>query len=413
MKYNCKFFAIALSYNMTKILSFKAPKGFLFSTAEASIKKPGRTDIALIISEVEADIAGVFTTNTVKAAPVKLCIKKTKSGKGRIIVVNSGNANACTGAQGTKDANDIISHISKQLGIKSSLIYPCSTGVIGTQLPMERILPALPALTHNVGEASFEDVSRAIMTTDTFPKMITKKIKVGNTMGTLSGICKGAGMIAPNMATMLCFILTDIAVEQKTLNASLKNSVNKSFNRITIDGDMSTNDTVLLMANGVLGNKPITGKSNFLIPFQKALDELTYELATLVVKDGEGATKLIEVFVKGASNESEATKAALSIANSSLVKTAIYGNDANWGRIMCALGYSGISFKEEKTDIYFNNIKVVKGGLANNKDKEATETLKAKTVKITIDLHLGNSSSKVLTCDLTEEYIRINAEYRT
>ena len=398
---------------MSKMLNSKGPKGFLFSTAEAAIKKPGRKDIALIISETEADIAGAFTTNNVKAAPVKLCMKKIKSGKGQVIVVNSGNANACTGLQGTKDATDIVSHISKQFGLRTSLIYPCSTGVIGTQLPMQRIIPSLPALIQDAGISSFDDVARAIMTTDTFPKMVTKKIKVGNAMGTISGICKGAGMIAPNMATMLCFILTDIAVQQKTLNKTLKSSVNKSFNRITIDGDMSTNDTVLMMANGVLGNKPLTEKSEPFQAFQKALDDLAYELALLVVKDGEGATKLIEVHVKGTRNEQEAAKAALSIANSSLVKTAIYGNDANWGRIMCALGYSGVAFREEKTDIYFNNIKVVKGGLANNRDKEATETLKAKTIKITVDLHSGSSSSKVLTCDLTEEYIRINAEYRT
>ncbi len=398
---------------MSKITTGKAPKGFLFSTAEAAIKKPGRKDVALIISEVEAEISGAFTTNTVKAAPVRLCLKKIRSGKGRVIVVNSGNANACTGTQGTKDAGDIISHISTQLRIKPSLIYPCSTGVIGTRMPMDRIIPAIPALTHNVGGASFEDVARAIMTTDTFPKMITKKIKIGNNMGTLSGICKGAGMIAPNMATMLCFILTDIAVEQKTLNKTLKSSVNRSFNRITIDGDMSTNDTVLMMANGMLGNKPLSEKSGPFQTFQKALNDLAYELALLVVKDGEGATKLIEIHVKGTRNEPDAAKAALAIANSNLVKTAIYGNDANWGRIMCALGYSGIAFREEKTDIFFNNIKVVKGGLANNKDKEATETLKSKTIKITVDLHSGSASSKVLTCDLTEEYIRINAEYRT
>jgi glutamate N-acetyltransferase/amino-acid N-acetyltransferase len=391
----------------------KGPKGFLFSTAEAAIKKPGRKDIALIISEVEAAIAGTFTTNTVKAAPVKICMNKIKSGKGRVIVVNSGNANACTGTQGTKDANEIISHISKHLKIKSSLIYPCSTGVIGTRMPMERILPSLPVLTQNAGSFSLEDVAKAIMTTDTFPKIVTKKIKIGNATGTMSGICKGAGMIAPNMATMLCYILTDIAVEQKTLTKALKNAVNKSFNRITIDGDMSTNDTVLMMSNGMLGNTSLTVKSEFFYSFQKALDNLAYELAKLVVKDGEGATKLIEVYVKGTRNEPDAARAALSIANSSLVKTAIYGNDANWGRIMAALGYSGIAFKEEKTDIYFNNIKVVKAGLANNKDREATEALKAKNIKITVDLHAGSSSSRVLTCDLTEEYIRINAEYRT
>ena len=398
---------------MLKTTNSKTPKGFLFSTAEAAIKKPGRKDLALIISEVEANIAGAFTTNTVKAAPVKLCMKKIQSGKGRVIVVNSGNANACTGTQGTKDANDIISHISRQLAIKTSLIYPCSTGVIGTPMPVQRVLPAIPALIRNVGKASFGDVAKAIMTTDTFAKMVTKKMKIGNETGTISGICKGAGMIAPNMATMLCFILTDIGIEQKTLSKALRSSVSKSFNRITIDGDMSTNDTVLMMANGILGNKPLTGKSEIFHPFQKALEEITCELARLVVKDGEGATKLIEVYVKGTRNETDATRAAFSIANSSLVKTAIYGNDANWGRIMAALGYSGIAFREAKTDIYFNNIKVVKGGLANNKDKEATETLKAKTIKITVDLHAGSSSSKVLTCDLTEDYIRINAEYRT
>lgn len=413
MKYNCKFSEIALSYNMSKITNSKGPKGFLFSTVEAAIKKPGRKDIALIVSEIEADIAGAFTTNTVKAAPVKLCMKKIKSGKGQVIIVNSGNANACTGPEGMKNANDMISLVAGRLNIKPSLIYPCSTGVIGTQMPMTRIIPAIPALTQNLGGSSFEEVAKAMMTTDTFPKIITKKIKIGKAMGTIAGICKGAGMIAPNMATMLCFILTDIAVKPETLNKTLKSSVNKSFNRISIDGDMSTNDTVLMMSNSVLGNIPLTEKSQLFQKFQNTLNDLTYELALLVVKDGEGATKLIEVHVKGTRNESDAAKAAFSIANSSLVKTAIYGNDANWGRIMAALGYSGVVFKEEKTDIFFNNIKVVKGGLANNKDKEATDTLKAKKIKITVDLHSGSSSSKVLTCDLTEEYIRINAEYRT
>ena len=398
---------------MSKTTDSKTPKGFLFSTAEAAIKKPGRKDIALILSEAGANIAGTFTTNTVKAAPVRICMKKIKSGKGRLIVVNSGNANACTGDQGTRDANNIISHLAKLLGVNSSLIYPCSTGVIGTPMPVERILPSLPALAGDLGRSSFGDVAKAIMTTDTFPKIVTKKIKLGNMTGTLSGICKGAGMIAPNMATMLCFFLTDIAVEQKTLNKALKSSVSKSFNHITIDGDMSTNDTVLMMANGMLGNKPLAGKSEDLQTFQKTLDGLAYELAKLVVKDGEGATKLIEVYVKGARNEADATKAAFSIANSSLVKTAIYGNDANWGRIMAAVGYSGVAFREEKADIFFNAVKVAKNGLANNKDREATEVLKGKNIKITVDLHSGSASSKVLTCDLTEEYIRINAEYRT
>jgi glutamate N-acetyltransferase/amino-acid N-acetyltransferase len=215
------------------------------------------------------------------------------------------------------------------------------------------------------------------------------------------------------MATMLCFILTDIAVEKRALNAAVRDAVNESFNRITIDGDMSTNDTLLLMANSALGNTPITGNSKYFGAFRKALNEITYDLSRLIVKDGEGATKVIEVVVKGAKSDSHALKAAFSIADSNLVKTAVYGNDANWGRIMCALGYSGIPLREEKTDIFFGGIQVVKKGLANNRDAEATAFLKEKEITITVDLHAGKSTAKVLTCDFTEEYVRINAEYRT
>jgi len=398
---------------MPGINDMKTPPGFLFSTAEAAIKKPGRKDIALIVSEVESNIAGTFTKNAVKAAPVRLCMRNIKSCKGRVIIVNSGNANACTGKSGMHDAERIAADVSRRLDIKPSLAYICSTGVIGTPLPMERITPALDALVDNVGSSSFADVAEAIMTTDTFPKIVSRSLKIGGKSGTITGVCKGAGMIAPNMATMLCFILTDVALEKRALGAALKESVSKSFNRITIDGDMSTNDTVLLMANGMLGNAPITLKSRYFSAFSKALDEVTYALSKLVVKDGEGATKLIEVIVKGAKSDSHALKAAFAIANSSLVKTAIYGNDANWGRIMCAVGYSGIPFHEEKADVFFNAVQVVKRGLANNKDKEATAVLKAKEIIITVDLHAGSSSAKVLTCDFTEEYIRINAEYRT
>ncbi|MDA8239128.1 MAG: bifunctional glutamate N-acetyltransferase/amino-acid acetyltransferase ArgJ [Nitrospiraceae bacterium] len=398
---------------MAETADIKTPAGFLFSTAEASIKKPGRKDIALIVSEVEANIAGTFTKNAVKAAPVRLCMRNIRSGKGRVIIVNSGNANACTGKKGMHDAEKIAADVSRRLNIKPSLAYICSTGVIGTPLPMERITPALAPLAGNIGGSSFADVAEAIMTTDTFPKMVSRSIKIGGKSGTITGVCKGAGMIAPNMATMLCFILTDVALEKRALSAALKESVSKSFNRITIDGDMSTNDTVLLMANGLLGNAPITRSVKYFGAFKKALDEVTYGLSKLVVKDGEGATKVIEVDVKGARSESHALKAAFAVANSNLVKTAIYGNDANWGRIMCALGYSGIPLREDKTDIFFNGIQVVKEGLANNKDKEATAALKAKEITITVDIHSGKSSATVLTCDFTEEYIRINAEYRT
>ncbi len=398
---------------MKKSSAISVPQGFFFSVAEAAIKKPGRKDLALIFSEVESTVACTFTTNTVKAAPVRLCMHKIKSGRGQAIIVNSGNANACTGKQGIKDARDIVAKASKQLGIGIGLIYICSTGVIGTPMPMQRIIPAIGPLAGSLGNASFDGVSKAIMTTDTFPKITSRQVTIQGKQGIIAGICKGAGMIAPNMATMLCFILTDIAVEKKTLHAALKSAVGKSFNRITIDGDMSTNDTALIMANGVLGNKPVTKNSSGFPAFQKALDELCYELSKLIVKDGEGATKLVEVIVKNAKNEKDAERAALAIANSSLVKTAIYGNDANWGRIMAALGYSKAKFDPDKADIFFNKVQVVKKGVRNNKDKEATEEMKKKELKITVDLHAGRAFVKVLTCDLTEDYIRINAEYRT
>lgn len=389
------------------------PKGFLFSTAEAAIKTPGRKDLALIYSEAEANIAGAFTTNKIKAAPVKLDIKKIRSGRGQAIVVNSGNANACTGKKGIQDAVDMVRLIADGLNIKPSLVYICSTGVIGMPMPMDRIIPKTSGLIANLGSSSMEDVAKAIMTTDTFPKIINKRVKIGSRTGSIAGICKGAGMIWPDMATMLCFIMTDIAVNHKTLDKALNDAVKGSFNTITIDGDRSTNDTVLIMANGLLGNPQITEKSKSYIAFKKALSEVTLELSRLIVKDGEGASKFIEVEVKGARNKAHAEKAAFAVANSNLVKTAIYGNDANWGRIMAALGYSGVPIKEEKVDINFGKVRIVNKGLGTGKDKEANEVLKRKDVKIIIDLHLGGSSAKVLTCDLTEEYIKVNAAYRT
>ncbi len=390
------------------------PEGFLFSAGEAAIKKPGRKDIVLIYSETEANIAGAFTTNRVKAAPVKLAMKKITSGRGQAIIVNSGNANACTGKKGMKDAAETASLTAKSLKINPSLVYVCSTGVIGTPMPMEKIKAAIPVLTANLGRLSLRDAASAIMTTDTFPKVISKKVQIRNRTGTIAGICKGAGMIAPNMATMLCFILTDIAVEKRTLSKALKDSVRESFNRITIDGDMSTNDTALIMANGMMGNSEIKENSASYKIFKNALDDITYELSRLIVKDGEGATKLITIEVKGADDEKEAENAAFSVANSNLVKTAIYGNDANWGRIMAALGYSGISLNEENVSIHLGNIKVVNKGTGTGKDADANNYLKNNIeVSILINLNKGAASAKVLTCDLTEEYVRVNAEYRT
>jgi glutamate N-acetyltransferase/amino-acid N-acetyltransferase len=389
------------------------PKGFLFSTAEAAIKKPGRKDLALICSETEATVAGMFTTNRVKAAPVQLDMKRIRSGKGQAIIVNSGNANACTGSRGMADALQMTKAVADGLNLKSSLAYVCSTGVIGTPMPMEKIKKKVPELINNLGRSTLEDVASAIMTTDTFPKIAGKRITVDGKTGMLVGICKGAGMICPDMATMLCFILTDMAVERKALRKALHEAVGKSFNRITVDGDMSTNDTVIIMANGMLGNLPVTEKSPAYASFTRALDEITHTLSKMIVQDGEGATKLIEIKVKGAGNETDATAAAFAVANSSLVKTAMYGNDANWGRIMAAIGYSGIAFREQAVDIYFGKVRVVSKGIATNKDREAEKVLRDRHVRIIIDLHAGRASATVLTCDMTEEYIRVNAAYRT
>lgn len=389
------------------------PEGFLFSTIEAAIKYPNRKDLALIYSKVEASIAGTFTTNRIKAAPVLLDIKKIRSGKGQAIVVNSGNANACTGKKGMQDAAETVERVAHGLNIKPSLVYVCSTGVIGEPMPMERMRPKISELIGNLGKSKIQDVAKAIMTTDTFPKIVMKKVMVGNKTGTIAGICKGAGMIWPNMATMLCFLITDIAVERKILDKTLRDAVKESFNRITVDGDRSTNDTVLIMANGMLGNPLIIENSESYHIFKRALHKVTFQLSRLIVKDGEGATKLIEIEVKGAKSESEAEMAAFAVANSNLVKTAIYGNDPNWGRIMAALGYSGIMVKEEKIDIYFGKVKVVNKGMSTGKDEKASEILKGKEIRIIIDLNLGGSSAKVFTCDLTEQYIIENKAYST
>jgi glutamate N-acetyltransferase/amino-acid N-acetyltransferase len=389
------------------------PRGFLFSTVEAAIKKPGRKDLAMIYSEHESVMAGMFTTNSVKAAPVRLDMKLIGKGTGRAVIVNSGNANACTGAQGMKDAVEMGKLAAKVKGIKADEVYVCSTGVIGTPLPMGRIRPQIDILVGGLGNATMDDVAVAIMTTDTFPKIAAKRKKIGNKMITITGICKGAGMIQPNMATMLSFIVTDAVIDKPALDAALRQAVGRSFNRITIDGDMSTNDTVLIMANGAAGNETIKVKSKGYEVFEGALTELAYELSELIVRDGEGATKLVEVEVKNAKSERDAEKGAFAIANSLLVKTAIYGNDANWGRLMAALGYSGIALKEEKTDIYLNGLQVARNGITTGVDKEANDRLKDKRIKIVADLHLGKGNAKVLTCDLTEGYVKINAEYRT
>ncbi len=395
-------------------MSLKIPRGFKFSAVEAAIKRPGRKDLALIYSDVDANASAVFTKNLIKAAPVKLSMKRITSQKARVIIVNSGNANACTGKKGIDDVVEIIKLLSKGLGIDERLIYPASTGVIGTPLPMERIKSTLPDLISGIGKATLEDVARAIMTTDTFPKYISTELKVGDEVGTISAVAKGAGMINPSMATMLCFIITDLSIDKSALSKALKEAVDLSFNRITIDGETSTNDMVMIMANSLAGNDTISLKSKSYRDFKKALNYVTEELAKMIVRDGEGATKVIKVIVRGAQNKKDAELAARAVANSLLVKTALYGNDANWGRIMSAIGASGARVIEEKVDIYFNHLQIVKKGMSAGNDSTANELLKSsKELNLIIDLASGKEEFSVLTCDISEDYVRINAEYRT
>lgn len=389
------------------------PTGFKLSVSEAGIKKSKRPDMALIYSEKEAVTSAMFTTNRIKGAPVKLDIDRIKSGRGRAILINSGNSNVMTGKKGIRDAIEMAALTARHLRIPEELVYVCSTGVIGVLLPMERIRQKIPFLTKALGSASPFDTARAIMTTDTFPKVSKRLVKVGKTTGRILGIAKGAGMIAPNMATMLSFFMTDIAIEKNSLKKAFKEAVNCSFNRITVDGDMSTSDSAFIMANGMLGNKAIKEGSRYYGGFKEALCALAYELSKMIVKDGEGATKLIEIELRGAKTEKDALSAAFAIANSNLVKTAIYGADVNWGRIMAALGSSGVDIKEERTDIYFGDVKIVSRGIATGKEKEAKKLLEGSEIKITVNLNSGVSKADVLTCDLTEEYVKVNAEYTT
>lgn len=387
--------------------------GFKFAGIAAGIKKTGGRDLALIYSESPAVAAGLFTTNRIKAAPVKLAIENIVSQRAQAIIINSGNANACTGKEGMNNAIETRSRTAEELGIPAELVYVSSTGIIGRPLPVEKIKDALPALVNKLSPSALRHVSSAMMTTDTFAKISSKQLRVGTRQGTIAGIAKGAGMICPNMATMLCFIVTDIAINRHALDAALKEAVHRSFNRLIIDNDMSTNDTVIIMANGHLQNKPLTKTSKEFLRFKDSLNEITYNLARMIAEDGEGATKLIEVLVKGAGTEAAAEKVALSVANSMLVKTAVYGCDPNWGRIMAAIGYSGVEVNENKIDISLNKIKVVTKGLGTNRDKAASKALSNREIVITIELGMGRERAKALTCDLTEGYIKINAHYGT
>ncbi|HUI45996.1 MAG TPA: bifunctional glutamate N-acetyltransferase/amino-acid acetyltransferase ArgJ [Nitrospirota bacterium] len=381
----------------------------------SGIKKSEKKDLAIIYSDREAAIAGVFTRNRVKAAPVLLDMMKVKSGKAQAIVANSGCANACTGKRGLADARAMAEMTAHALGIKPDSVLVASTGVIGEFLPMAKVGTGIATAAGLLSGAGWEQAAEAIMTTDMYPKLSIVQEEIGGKTITVAGIAKGSGMIHPNMATMLCFIVTNAVLSAPLLKKALLVSTEKSFNSITVDGEMSTNDMILGMANGAAGNKRIAPTSKEFKKFQACLDTVAKALARQVVRDGEGATKFVEIEVRNAKSPVEAKRAAMTIARSSLVKTAIFGEDANWGRIMAALGHADVEMDEARTDIMIGKAKIVEKGLGTGKaaEREAALALKQREVQIMIDLHKGKGSATVWTCDLTYEYVKVNAAYRS
>ncbi|ANA40042.1 ornithine acetyltransferase [Geobacter anodireducens] len=390
-------------------------KGFRFSAVEAAIKKPGRLDLALICSDAPAAVAAVYTTNKVKAAPVLLDMERTTSGTCRAVVVNSGNANACTGDRGMEDARETARLVAERIGAPEHEVLVSSTGVIGVPLPMERVRGGIPPLVEGLGSATLDQIAAAIMTTDTFPKLEERTGAAGGVGYTIAGIAKGAGMIMPNMATMLAFIVTDAAVDPQWLDRIFRRANDTSFNAITVDGDMSTNDTAIIMANGAAGTPVLSEGSEGAAEFAALLEEVLLSLAKLIVKDGEGATKFVEVTVKGARSDADAKRAAMAVANSCLVKTAFFGQDANWGRIFAAVGYSGADVAPDRAELFFDDVRMVQGGVFAGGDAEArgTGVLRKKEFTVTVDLHLGDGRATVYTSDLSYDYVKINADYRT
>ncbi|MFH7320162.1 bifunctional glutamate N-acetyltransferase/amino-acid acetyltransferase ArgJ [Desulfurivibrio sp. D14AmB] len=390
-------------------------RGFRAAAVKSGIRGKDRLDLGLIVSERPAAAAGVFTTNTVKAAPVLLGMERLRSGRAQAILVNSGIANACTGEEGMRGARLCGAMAADALGIAEELVQLSSTGVIGMQLDVECFRLGIPRLAAALAPDGLEAVGRAIMTTDTAPKSAVRTFELDGVEVRIAGLAKGAGMIMPNMATMLCFILTDAAVDPALLRRMLRRAVETSFNRITIDGDTSTNDTVLLLANGSSGAPPLVEGSPVQLLFEEQLHALCLDLARQVVRDGEGASKLVTIRVDGAVDGAQARQAARTIANSNLVKTAFFGEDANWGRIIAALGRSGATFDQNAVSIAFDDVVMVKGGVGQGAEVEAraTAVLKQPEFTVTVDLRAGSAAADYLTCDFSIDYVKINADYRT
>ncbi|MCF8062592.1 MAG: bifunctional glutamate N-acetyltransferase/amino-acid acetyltransferase ArgJ [Deltaproteobacteria bacterium] len=388
--------------------------GFRSAAAAAGLKKHGGLDLGLIVSDEPAGAAGVFTTNRVRAAPVVLSQEHIIRGEARAILANAGCANACTGTPGLEDARKTADAAGKALGVQPEEVLVASTGVIGARLDVDGITGALPGLVAGLSEEDLPRVAEAVMTTDSFPKLSRFDGSAGGRPYRIVGIAKGAGMIMPDMATMLSFVLTDAGISSLDLKKSVIQAADATFNRITVDGDTSTNDTVFALASGRAGTGGIAGKD--LAGFREGLCRVMEELAVMIVRDGEGATRVVHVLVQGAGTAEEASQAARTVANSNLVKTAVCGRDPNWGRIMAALGRSGVSMEEGSVDIRINDVEIVENGLGKGAQAEkaaAAVMAGEETIHLTIHLHQGEHEDRVTTCDLTQEYVAINADYRT
>jgi len=385
------------------------PKGFECAGISAGIKAGGTRDMALIFSNVPAASAGVFTTNQICAAPVKVCREHLKHGLSRAIVMNSGIANACTGSAGIVAAKDMAAEAARIIGCEPQEIFVCSTGKIGPQLPLDKIIPGIGKLFEESVRANVQQTAEAMMTTDTRPKVAVAEFGIDGKAVKIVGFAKGAGMIEPNMATMLSYITTDAAVEQHAWQMALRQAVDASFNRISVDGDQSTNDTVLALANGEAGNAPLSESSQDWNVFYHELARVCFELAMMIVHDGEGADKFVTVNVVGAESGADAERAARAVANSMLNKTAWAGTYPDWGRIMDSVGYSRARVVEERVDIHYDDVQAVAGGVRSAVPQEELIKVVSQTdFAINIDLHMGEGKATVYTCNCTEEYVRIN-----
>ena len=398
-----------------------AAKGFEAAAAEANIKYKNRTDMAMIYSQVPCKAAGTFTTNVVKAAPVKWDQKIVKeSAYAQAVIINSGIANACTGAEGMDYCRQTAEGAAKILNIPEEAVLVASTGVIGMQLPIDRIKAGAKVLA-KIKKATIEaghEAAQAIMTTDTVPKEIAVTFEMGGKTVTMGGMCKGSGMIHPNMCTMLSFITTDADISKELLQEALSEDIKDTYNMVSVDGDTSTNDTVLLLANGMAGNTPVTEKNEDYETFKKALNMVNTYLCRKIAGDGEGATALFEVKILGAKTKADAVTLSKSVVTSNLTKAAIYGHDANWGRILCAMGYSGVVFDPEVVDLFFESaagkIQIMKDGVAADySEEEATKILSEPEVTAIADVKMGDQTATAWGCDLTYDYVKINADYRS